>query len=116
VGGRLAFGAALILSLAGFVTVTLFQGIGARVPNPVEAPPPGFHDPLASPLSDAVWPIWRGDALPGWVFGHRFARTILDPLGFRPELAFAGLAALQVLASGLLVARAGRIEGSPEGP
>jgi hypothetical protein len=75
---KLATIAAAILSLTGFVVITLFQGIGARVPDPVRDAPAGYHDPLAHPLADAVWPIWRGDDLPDWDFGQRFARTILD--------------------------------------
>jgi hypothetical protein len=70
--------AAATLGLAGFVVITLFQGIGARVPDPVRDAPAGYHDSLAHPLANAVWPIWRGDDLPDWDFGQRFSRTIFD--------------------------------------
>jgi hypothetical protein len=75
---RLATSAAVILAFVGFVVISLFQGVGARVPDPVRDPRPGYHDPLTHPLTDAVWPIWRGDASPEWVFGQRFSWTILD--------------------------------------
>ncbi len=70
---------ALALALAGWAIITLFQGVGARIPDPLPTVPPGMIDPLAHPLTQAVWPIWAGERLPGWVFGHRFARTILAP-------------------------------------
>ncbi len=44
----------------------LFAGVGGRIP-----------DAIARPLVDGVWPLWRGDPLPGWVFGQRFARTLV---------------------------------------
>jgi hypothetical protein len=77
---RAATIAAAILSLVGFVEISMFQGVGARVPDPMRGLPAGYHDPLAHPLTEAVWPIWRGDAAPGWVFGHRFSRSIFDLL------------------------------------
>ncbi len=63
--------------------ILLFQGVGARVPNPVENPPPGYVDPLLKPLETSVVPLWRGDPPPPWVFGQRFARNLV--LVARPE-------------------------------
>ena len=68
VGGRVASVLALVLAIAGAVVLLLFQGVGARVP-----------DPIASPLIGAVWPLWRGDTpLPGWTFGRRFAVNLVE--------------------------------------
>jgi hypothetical protein len=62
--GRGAIQAAAVLALAGGVLMLLFQGVGARIPQDI-----------ADPLRDAVWPLWRGDPLPPWTDGHRFARN-----------------------------------------
>jgi hypothetical protein len=66
VGGRSATLAAVILTLAGAVLMLLLQGVGARIPNPIE-----------DPLFDAVFPLWRGDPLPGWATGGRFTRSVV---------------------------------------
>ncbi len=55
-----------LLAALGFGAIFLFQGVGARIPEPIE-----------SPLTAAVLPLWRGDRLPGWVFGVRYARNLL---------------------------------------
>ncbi|HEY2157337.1 MAG TPA: hypothetical protein VGH33_17040 [Isosphaeraceae bacterium] len=83
VGGRAATAVAVILTLMGAVVILLFQGVGARVPNPIDDLPPGIVDPLREPLTKAVLPIWRGEPLPGWVFGNRFARNLATMA--RPE-------------------------------
>ena len=69
VGGRWATLAAVLLTLAGGVLMLLFQGVGARIPNPIE-----------DPLLDAVLPLWRGDPLPGWATGGRFTRNVVGLL------------------------------------
>ena len=69
VGGRWATLAAVLLALAGGVLMLLFQGVGARIPNPIE-----------DPLLDAVLPLWRGDPLPGWATGGRFTRNVVGLL------------------------------------
>ncbi|HMB07482.1 MAG TPA: hypothetical protein VKP69_27595 [Isosphaeraceae bacterium] len=63
-GGRGAACAAALLALAGGALMLLFQGVGARIPQDI-----------ADPLRDAVWPLWHGDPLPPWTYGHRFARN-----------------------------------------
>ena len=69
VGGRWATLAAVLLALAGAVLMLLFQGVGARIPNPID-----------DPLLDAVLPLWRGDPLPGWATGGRFTRNAVGLL------------------------------------
>ncbi len=111
VGGRAATVLAAILTLAGAVVILLFQGVGARVPNPVVEFPPGVVDPLREPLTRAVLPLWRGEPLPSWVFGNRFAWNLA--MMARPEaikalpaewqwLQFAPLITLQVVAIAIL--------------
>jgi len=90
---------ALVLALLGGVEMLLFGGVGGRI-----------HDAVARPLVDGVWPIWRGDRLPDWVFGQRFARNLvtlafpqldrqLPPsLGFLVFLPLVGFQALAVIA------------------
>jgi hypothetical protein len=73
VGGRATTALAAVLAVVGGVVVFLFVGIGARVPDPVRDAPPGYVDPLLRPLTAAVIPLWRGDTLPFWVYGNRFA-------------------------------------------
>jgi hypothetical protein len=64
-GGRWATTIAIVLALAGGILMTLFLGVGARIPETV-----------ADPLRDVVWPLWRGDPVPfGWP-GDRFARNL----------------------------------------
>ena len=90
---------ALVLALVGGVEMLLFGGVGGRIP-----------DGIVRPLVDGVWPIWRGDRLPGWVFGQRFARNLvtlafpqldrqLPPsLGFLIFLPLVGFQALAIVA------------------
>ncbi len=77
VGGRFMTAMAAILAVAGAVVIFLFQGIGARVPNPVEGQPPAVFGRLSHPLTESVLPIWMGETLPSWVFDHRFARNLV---------------------------------------
>jgi len=87
---------ALLLGIFGGVEMLLFEGVGGRVP-----------DAIARPLVEGVWPIWRGDRLPGWVFGQRFAHNLASltlpelerklPPGFG-FLTFAPLVGFQILA------------------
>jgi hypothetical protein len=74
VGGRETTFVAVALTLIGAMLILQFEAIGARVP-----------DAVARPLVEGVWPLWRGDALPGWAFGHRYARNLVS-LAF-PEAA-----------------------------
>ena len=99
--GKAATVAAIGLTAAGAVVMLLFQGVGARIPQDV-----------AAPLSEVVWPLWRGDAMPMWWTGERFTRTIAWVVtgaaptsgwwGFAPLVALqaAGIATLMVLAGG----------------
>ena len=67
-GGRGVMASAVLLAMVGGAVVLMFQAAGARIP-----------DGIARPLVDAVWPLWRGDRpLPGWVYGHRFARNLVS--------------------------------------
>ena len=72
VAPALAGGRRWILALAGAlmavgaVEMLLFGGVGGRIPNDI-----------ARPLVDGVWPLWRGDSLPSFVFGERFARVVV---------------------------------------
>ncbi|WP_435016978.1 hypothetical protein TA3x_004564 [Tundrisphaera sp. TA3] len=101
-GGRWASFLALILTMAGGAVILLFQGVGARVP-----------DPIASPLASAVWPLWRGDTpLPGWTFGRRFAVNLVElawpgfVAGLPPSAAwlpFAALVLVQILLIGAML-------------
>ena len=70
---RWVLGLALGSMLAGAAEMFLFAGVGGRVP-----------DGVARPLVAGVWPLWRGAPLPDWVFGHRFAPTVLSL--WRPDL------------------------------
>ncbi len=60
---------AAFLGLAGGVLMLLFQGADGRIP----------HD-IADPLTQAVWPVWRGQAPPGSHFHLGFCRTIVSVL------------------------------------
>jgi hypothetical protein len=117
---------AAILAVAGAVVILLFQGVGARVPNPVEDPPPGYVDPLQRPLETSVIPLWRGDPPPPWVFGQRFARNLVlvarpgwvgDLPASRQWLQFAPLVLIQAAAITVLfssVSRSRRQESEAE--
>lgn len=63
--GRIARPAAVGLALAGAVLMLMFQAVGARLPQDV-----------LDPLVEVVWPLWRGDAIPMWWTGERFARNL----------------------------------------
>jgi hypothetical protein len=111
VGGRWATVAAVILALAGGILMLLFQGVGARIPNPIE-----------DPLLDAVLPLWRGDPLPGWATGGRFTRNIVgllygQALGQLPQgrlwMQFLPLIAAQALAIAAMVLSLGRADRPP---
>jgi hypothetical protein len=110
IGGRAGSWIAATLAVGGGLIILLFQGVGARVPDP-QPTPPGVVNALAHPLTDAVWPIWRGDRPPGWLFGHRFARNLVSMawphwVAERPEgrqwMQFLPLVAFQALAIGAL--------------
>jgi len=112
VGGRATTWIASLLAGMGAVAILLFQGVGARVPDPRLGTAAAVIDTFATPLTDAVWPIWRGDRLPGWVYGRRFTRNLVGmarpvwvaalPTG-RQWLQFAPLVAFQVVGIGWLV-------------
>jgi hypothetical protein len=98
---RWAVGIASFLTLIGAVLMLPFVGIGARVPQDV-----------ADPLFEFVWPAWRGDPLPPWSEGQRFARnlvSILAPRAIRSLppawqwLQFAPLVVFQIAATTLLL-------------
>ena len=61
------------LSVLGAVIVFLYQGVGGRIPNPID-----------SPFLDGVWPLWSGGPVPAWAFQGRFERTVVDLLA--PDL------------------------------
>ena len=65
---------ATVLYLVGFVVILLFEGVGGRIPE--QAFGPGLPDPFSFPLRDVVWPLWRGDPLPGWLYGIRFSQNL----------------------------------------
>jgi hypothetical protein len=68
VGGRGASVVAVLLTLVGGTLILMFVTVGARVPDFVDRP-----------LVDGVWPLLRGDRpLPGWVFGNRYARNLVN--------------------------------------
>lgn len=65
-GSGVMFATAAILAFAGGVMIFLFQGVGARVPQDVQAP-----------FTGVVWPLWTGaSAVPRWWTGDRFARNL----------------------------------------
>jgi hypothetical protein len=63
--GKLVWPAAIGLTLAGAALILMFQAVGARMPQDVQ-----------DPLVEVVWPLWRGDAVPMWWTGERFARNL----------------------------------------
>ena len=65
--GWAGFVVVVVLTLLGGVEMGLYAGVGGRIP-----------DGIARPLVDGVWPLWRGDPLPDWAFGNRFARTVVS--------------------------------------
>lgn len=99
---RLSVMIMLVLTLLGAVLMLMFVGIGARVPQDV-----------ADPLFQFVWPCWRGDPLPAWAEGQRFARNAVSLLApgivrsLPPSwqwLQFTPLIVFQVVATALLLA------------
>ncbi len=56
---------AVVLALAGGLEMLLFQGAGGRVPQDI-----------SDPLAGAVWPLWRGDPVPGWRYEERFCPNV----------------------------------------
>ncbi|MGZ3337067.1 MAG: hypothetical protein ACXVBV_17210 [Isosphaeraceae bacterium] len=58
---------ATALTIAGGVLILLFQGVGARIPQDVDAP-----------LRAIVWPLWTGRAAPPtWWTGQRFTASVV---------------------------------------
>ena len=124
-GGRGVATLAAFLALIGGGINLLFQGVGARVPDPPDVMPPGIARPLDRPLFDAVMPIWHGSPLPGWSFGRRFDRNLASVIApgwvaslpaDRAWLQFAPLVAAQALAIGVLTAMAPRWLRRPTPP
>ena len=66
VGGRPMLALAGGLAIVGGVEMLLYGGVGGRI-----------NDQVARPFRDAVWPMWRGERLPGWMYGHRFAPNLV---------------------------------------
>ena len=111
--GRKTLMMAVLLALAGWALMLLFQGVGGRVPHTID-----------DPLRDAVLPLWSGAPLDrSWVYGDRFTDTIAG--AWRPEALaklpetrrwaqFAPLVAFQAVAIGaLLLAYRPRGAGPP---
>ncbi|MDR3637571.1 MAG: hypothetical protein P4L84_27445 [Isosphaeraceae bacterium] len=103
-GGRGPVAAAVVLGLAGACLIFLFLGVGGRIPHQY----PGGE--LRDPLLQVVWPLWRGDPLPRWWVGRRFAQNLValavpGPMGAltpsRQWLQFMPLILAQTLAIGL---------------
>ena len=66
-GGRPIWMLTAALAVIGAGEMLLFGGVGGRVP-----------DGIARPFVDGVWPLWRGERLPGWVYGQRFAPNLVS--------------------------------------
>ena len=71
VGRRAATAVAVGVALAGGGLMLLFQGVGGRLPD-VLRDARGVEIPITDPLGTVVWPLWRGDPVPGWWIGERF--------------------------------------------
>ena len=97
VAPRWMIGLAIVLSIVGWVEMTLFVGVGARIP-----------EPITRPFRDAVWPLWTGAPLPGWATGGRFARMVVD-LRVDPKLSQAGAWRFVPLVVGQVLASLGLI-------
>lgn len=65
-GGRPMMAVVAGLAIVGGIEMLMFGGVGGRIP-----------DPIARPFRDAVWPLWRGDRLPDWKYGERFAPNLV---------------------------------------
>ena len=72
--GRWATGSAIVLALAGVVLMLLFVAVGGKI-----------RQDWKDPLVEAVWPLWQGREVPGWI-GEPFARNLVG-------LAFPGFVA-----------------------
>ena len=99
-GNRRWIWAASGLTLLGAVIIFLYQGVGGRIPNPIE-----------NPFLEGVWPLWSGRPVPPWSFHGRFEKTVIDLLapGWLTEvpersrwIGFVPLVVFQVLAIGLM--------------
>jgi hypothetical protein len=66
VGGRVISVPAIGLTVAGWLILTLFLGVGGRLPQDI-----------ADPLPQVVWPFWRGDPIPPPWPGGRFAKNLV---------------------------------------
>jgi hypothetical protein len=69
---RAVLGAAVILTLAGAVIMTICLGVGGRIPSAVN------DVPLTHPLSDGVLRLWIGQMSPDWWIGGRFVRNLVS--------------------------------------
>ena len=67
-GSKWVVASAVVLALAGVGVITLFVGVGGRVPQ--------FY---LDPLLDAVWPLWMGRTVASWT-GQPFARNLASVL------------------------------------
>jgi hypothetical protein len=81
---RFCFTLLAVTAAIGFVINILFQGVGGRIPESLgTTSPQATIRLLDQPLVREVWPMWRGEPLPGWATGGRFTRTALSELRFR---------------------------------
>lgn len=101
-GSRVALAVALLLAFAGGALMLLFQGVGGRLPDSLGGVP------LDDPLRQVVWPLWRGDPLPGWWIGERYTRTLAG-LAWDAEVARLPAGARGVQFAPLLVFQAGML-------
>jgi hypothetical protein len=114
---RAIAGLAVLLTLAGFVVNTLCNGVGGRLPDTLDG------RPLDQPLSRVVVPLWRGDPVPAWWVGGRFALNLAAIA--RPDLnrddvippawlwvQFAPLLVLQAIGTAALLAWLRRVDGA----
>ncbi|MDX2037306.1 MAG: hypothetical protein SFX72_11705 [Isosphaeraceae bacterium] len=76
VAGRLASTAIAALGILGWFIMLAFVGVGGRIPE--QSGIPGGPDPFAFPLRDVLPPIWSGGPVPGWLFGRRFAKNLVE--------------------------------------
>jgi hypothetical protein len=112
---RLFLGLAIVLAVAGWLLNSLYQGVGARIPQDIDRP-----------LRDYVWPLWTGRLeWPGWWTSDRtsdrftwnlFSLAATDwlsrqPLGRQP-VQFLPLVVAQLLAIGTVA----RIAADCPGP
>jgi hypothetical protein len=102
---RWTTGLAVALSLGGALLMLLFLGVGARIP-----------ESIADPLRQIVWPLWRGDPVPVWWTGQRFARNLVSlripkDLGALPDgrlcVQFLPLVVFQIVAIARMIMKVG---------